>query len=104
MKKIHAIIGVFFSIIIFSVPIFNQLHFKLIDHSTSIHHTKKEVIHHQCEHYTFYHVYLDTHDKPKLEEIWKNSHSKQIQKVEKQVCISPTIISNLTRGPPSFIL
>ncbi|MGV0924799.1 hypothetical protein [Empedobacter tilapiae] len=103
MKKIHPIIGLFFSIILFSIPIFNQLHFSLIDHSQEISTQKKEVIHHQCQHFIYYTIFLDTHDDPKIkletnEEFHKEISSKQLEKIS-----FSTIEYHLTRGPPLLI-
>lgn len=66
MKKKNPFFGLFFSLIIISIPVFNQLHYSLIDHFESIDKHNKEVIHHQCNQFTFYTIFLDTHDDPKI--------------------------------------
>ena len=101
MKKYNPIFGLFFGFIIFSIPIFNQLHFSLIDHSETISNQKKEVIHHQCHHFTFYNVFIDTHDEPKIE----RNEEDNFQRKESLNCIENIVFStielNFTRGPPS---
>ena len=100
MKKRQPFFGLFFSIILFSIPIFNQLHFSLIDHSPEVSNQKKEIIHHQCNHFIFYTIFIDTHDDPKVEvklnkEFYKKESFEQVEKIE----IS-TIEYHFTRGPP----
>ncbi|MDH2208107.1 MULTISPECIES: hypothetical protein [Empedobacter] len=100
MKKRHPIFGLFFSIILFSIPIFNQLHFSLIDHSQDFSNQKKEIIHHQCNHFTFYSVFIDTHDDPKIEgklneEFYRKESFEQVEKIKLS-----TIEYRFTRGPP----
>ncbi|WP_333661712.1 hypothetical protein [Chishuiella changwenlii] len=100
MKKKNPFFGLFFSLIIISIPIFNQLHYSLIDHFETIDKTNKEVIHHQCNHFTFYVVFLDTHDDP---------HIKKEEELTFNLKIKTTLVENVTniasclffnRGPP----
>ncbi|WP_353164720.1 hypothetical protein [Empedobacter brevis] len=102
MKKNDPIIGLFFSIILFSIPIFNQLHFSLIDHSQEFSNQKKEMIHHQCQHFIFYTIFLDTHDEPKIEvetneEFYQRISFDQVEKIK-----FSAIEFHFTRGPPIF--
>ncbi len=100
MKKNHPIFGLFFAIIIFSIPIFNQLHYSLIDHSGSINNQNKEVIHHQCQHFTFYNVFLDTSDEIEIE-FWKEINDNQEISSEfvEKIYVSAIEFSD-DRGPP----
>lgn len=100
MKKRHPIFGLFFSIILFSIPIFNQLHFSLIDHSQEISNQKKEVIHHQCNHFTFYTVFIDTHDEPKIDNNSNEEFYKEISFEPVEKLYFSTIEYRFTRGPP----
>ena len=100
MRKYNPIFGLFFTIIIFSIPIFNQLHFSLIDHSETINNQKKEVIHHQCHHFTFYTIFIDTHDEPKIELDVEDNFQKEksLNYIENLVFFF--FLLSFTRGPP----
>ena len=100
MKKYNPIFGLFFTIIIFSIPIFNQLHFSLIDHSETINNQKKEVIHHQCHHFTFYTIFIDTHDEPKIELDVEDNFQKEKSLNYIENLVFSTIELSFTRGPP----
>ena len=103
MKRNQSFFGLFFSIIIFSIPIFNQLHFTLIDHCETINKQNKEVIHHNCQHFTFYTVFIDTHDDPKIEIANKIYFDKEISsKLVENHSIS-AIELNFNRGPPQMM-
>ena len=101
MRKNQSFFGLFFTIIIFSIPIFNQLHFSLIDHCEAIDKQNKEVIHHNCQHFTFYTVFLDTHDDLKIEVVEKIQFVNEINSklVEKQSISAIELYFN--RGPPN---
>lgn len=100
MKKKQPIFGLFFSIILFSIPIFNQLHFSLIDHSQEVSNQKKEVIHHQCNHFTFYSVFIDTHNEPKIEAKPNEEFHKEISFINVEKIEISTLEYRFTRGPP----
>ncbi len=100
MRKYNPIFGLFFTIIIFSIPIFNQLHFSLIDHSETINNQKKEVIHHQCHHFTFYTIFIDTHDEPKIELDVEDNFQKEKSLNYIENLVFSTIELSFTRGPP----
>ena len=74
--------------------------FSLIDHSQDFSNQKKEIIHHQCNHFTFYSVFIDTHDDPKIEgkqneEFYRKESFEQVEKIKLS-----TIEYHFTRGPP----
>ena len=102
MRKYNPIFGLFFTIIIFSIPIFNQLHFSLIDHSETINNQKKEVIHHQCHHFTFYTIFIDTHDEPKIELDVEDNFQKEKSLNYIENLVFSTIELSFTRGPPKM--
>ena len=100
MRKYNPIFGLFFTIIIFSIPIFNQLHFSLIDHSETINNQKKEVIHHQCHQNKIYTIFIDTHDEPKIElDVEDNFQKEKSLNYIENLVFSPIELS-FTRRPP----
>jgi len=103
MKKKNPLIGLFFGLIIISIPIFNQLHYSLIDHYNTIDKNNKEVIHHQCQHFTFYNVFLDTHDEVKLNKEQEFTFNLKIIVNNVVHFSSSTFNLQLNRGPPHYI-
>jgi hypothetical protein len=58
------------------------------------------IFHHQCNHFTFYSVFIDTHDDPKIEgkqneEFYRKESFEQVEKIKLS-----TIEYHFTRGPP----
>lgn len=102
MRKYNPVFGLFFAIVIFSIPIFNQLHFSLIDHSETINNQKKEVIHHQCHHFTFYTIFIDTHDEPKIKLEEEDNFQKKESLNYIENLVFSTIELSFTRGPPKM--
>lgn len=104
MKKKNPFFGLFFSLIIISIPVFNQLHYSLIDHFETIDKNNKEVIHHQCSHFTFYVVFLDTHDDPQLKKEEELTFNLKVK--TKPVESLKTVTSDLffNRGPPNYYI
>lgn len=104
MNSKKSFFGFFFGLILIAIPIFNLLHFILVDHQETIDLKKKEVIHHQCNHYTFHSIFIDTHDEPIIVIVEEYYYNKENNSYLKNNEKSSTINYCFTRGPPDNFL
>jgi len=100
MKKINPIFRLFFGLIILTIPIFNQLHFSLIDHSTT-QQNHQEIVAHQCQHFTFYTTFLDSHDEPNFCIIIDKNYPNEIHSKLNLSVDFEKFTTIFLRGPPN---